>query len=93
MVPPFDTQALAGTSPGAAKRTGTYVGCMFTDYMALVRQGHGRHHSGALMTGDCQRHHPSPRLVCALLLLQWRSHSVKGPTHNEAPPFTSPVRM
>ncbi len=35
-----------------APRTGTYVGCMFTDYMALVRSGHGRHHSGALMTGN-----------------------------------------
>lgn len=40
-----------GLGRAAFKRTGTYVGCMFTDYMALVRQGHGKPHSGALMTG------------------------------------------
>lgn len=50
------SQALAdgaawGLGPTSAPRTGTYIGCMFTDYMALVRTGHGRAHSGALMTG------------------------------------------
>ena len=44
-------QALRDTSGVDTPRTGTYVGCMFTDYMALVRGGHGRHHTGALMTG------------------------------------------
>jgi hypothetical protein len=44
-------QALSDAPGEAAPRTGTYVGCMFTDYMALVRDGHGRHHTGAIMTG------------------------------------------
>ena len=39
-------------APAAARRTGTYVGCMFTDYMPLLRQGYGLHHSGAVMTGQ-----------------------------------------
>lgn len=34
-----------------AMRTGTYVGCMFTDYMPLLRQGYGLQHTGGVMTG------------------------------------------
>ena len=48
-------EALSGCgtrhSATSAKRTGTYVGCMFTDYMPLLRQGHGLHYTGAVMTG------------------------------------------
>ncbi len=52
---PCYAQALAEGAPlwgsTAARRTGTYVGCMFTDYMPLLRQGYGLHHTGAVMTG------------------------------------------
>ena len=51
----FTAQALtddaAHWQPATAKRTGTYVGCMFADYMPLLRQGYGLHHTGAVMTG------------------------------------------
>lgn len=32
-------------------RTGTYVGCMFMDYMNLLRVGLDKKHSGPVMTG------------------------------------------
>ena len=31
---------------------GTYVGCMFTDYMNVLRVAHGLKHTGAMMTGN-----------------------------------------
>lgn len=34
-----------------APATGTYVGCMFTDYMSLLRVALGQKHSGPVMTG------------------------------------------
>ena len=48
----------AGTRFGAAaaRRTGTFVGCMFTEYMPLLRQGYGLHHTGAVMTGAPTSH-------------------------------------
>ena len=50
-------EALAGASwaldsePSWAARTGTYVGCMFNDYMPLLLHGHGWPTSGPLLTG------------------------------------------
>ena len=38
-------------NPGWAKRTGTYVGCMFVDYMSLLQRSYGRASTGAVMTG------------------------------------------
>ena len=38
-------------SPGWAKRTGTYVGCMFVDYMSLLQRSYGHASTGAVMTG------------------------------------------
>lgn len=38
-------------NPVTAMRTGTYIGCMFTDYMPMLRQGYGLQHTGAVMTG------------------------------------------
>ena len=51
-------EALAGASfalnvmPDWAAHTGTYVGCMFTDYMQLLLHGHGWPTSGPLLTGN-----------------------------------------
>ena len=48
--------AQAGTTavdiPQLAKRTGTYVGCMFVDHMVLLQRGYGFPSTGAVMTGD-----------------------------------------
>jgi acyl transferase domain-containing protein len=35
----------------AASRTGTYVGCMFNDYMSLLHVVHGLDFTGQIMTG------------------------------------------
>jgi hypothetical protein len=40
-----------------APRTGTYVGCMFTDYMNLLRVQHTQQHNSLMMTGG--RLHPA----------------------------------
>lgn len=40
-----------GEMPGWQKRTGTYVGCMFVDYMTLLQRSYGFPSTGAVMTG------------------------------------------
>ena len=51
------SEALAGAEeglqelPSFAKRTGTYVGCMFVDHMHLLQQGYGFPSTGPIMTG------------------------------------------
>jgi acyl transferase domain-containing protein len=47
--------AAAGTAWDAetmACFTGTYIGCMFTDYMNLLRVTLGMKHTGQMMTGN-----------------------------------------
>ncbi|CAL5223543.1 g6075 [Coccomyxa viridis] len=39
-------------SGGAVRSTGTYIGCMFLDYMSLQREGYGMSSTGAVMTGS-----------------------------------------
>lgn len=38
--------------PNWRKTMGTYVGCMFVDHFALLRQGYGYPSNGPLMTGE-----------------------------------------
>ena len=38
-------------NPGWTKRTGTYVGCMFVDYMSLLQRSYGHASTGTVMTG------------------------------------------
>ncbi len=35
-------------SGGAVRSTGTYIGCMFLDYMSLQREGYGMSSTGAV---------------------------------------------
>lgn len=57
--------ALDRVTPEWASHTGTYVGCMFTDYMNLLLQGHGWPTSGPLLTGTDALLQPLfAKLVC-----------------------------
>ena len=46
-----DADAALQAMPGWAKRTGTYVGCMFVDHMSLLQRSYGYASTGAVMTG------------------------------------------
>lgn len=44
-----------GGLPAWQQTCGTYVGCMFVDYMTLLRSGYGFANTGPLMTGVLSR--------------------------------------
>ncbi len=45
-------QQEAGSLPSWRQSCGTYVGCMFVDYMTLLRGGYGFASTGPVMTGE-----------------------------------------
>lgn len=56
----------SGSLPAWQQTCGTYVGCMFVDYMNLLRNGYGFASTGPVMTGALPLHAP---------LLDWPWHS------------------
>lgn len=54
----------AYTAAELAPATGTYVGCMFGDYMNLLRVAFQKKHTGPVMTGAALQF--APAVVCKL---------------------------